>query len=98
VRSSPIHSEAALSSIKLAVPQKPATIDDLEKKLKDASVAIAKLESVQRMMEISQIGTFEYDPKGQLIRANVRDSHTLTPLSFLLGNLTFSSHVDTNEP
>lgn len=52
--------------------QEPAADDHMGEKLKEASVAITKLQSLESMFEISQIGTFEYDPSGVLISANVR--------------------------
>ncbi|KAE9993444.1 hypothetical protein EG327_004928 [Venturia inaequalis] len=59
------------SSLRKAVEtQEPVTDDAIEKKLKEASLAITKLQSLERLFEISQIGTFEYDQGGDMIRAN----------------------------
>lgn len=51
--------------------QEPTINDHVEEKLVEASMAITKLQGLERIFEISQIGTFEYDPSGELIRANV---------------------------
>jgi PAS domain-containing protein len=47
-----------------------ATSEDRSRNIKDASILGTRLESMQRMMEMSDVGVFEYDPQGTLIRAN----------------------------
>ncbi|KAH8674347.1 hypothetical protein BX600DRAFT_377881 [Xylariales sp. PMI_506] len=60
--------------------------------LKDASIMDARLESLQKMMEMSDVGVFEYHPSGYLIRANEawynlsrhpRDPETRKDFSFM---------------
>ena len=41
------------------------------RKLEEVKMADARLASLYRMMEMSDVGTFEYAPEGNLLRANV---------------------------
>lgn len=56
------------------VNQETAAIDFLEDKVDEASLAVQKPQNLQRLMDISQMGSYEYGPTGNLIRANVRDA------------------------
>lgn len=67
-----ISPDFAPSTTKATGTQEPAADDHMGEELKEAAVAMTKLQSLERMFEISQIGTFEYDPSGVLISANVR--------------------------
>lgn len=44
--------------------------DDTIKKLEEVNIADARLASLYRMMEMSDVGTFEYNKEGTLMRAN----------------------------
>ncbi|KAI0124386.1 hypothetical protein BJ170DRAFT_598694 [Xylariales sp. AK1849] len=51
-------------------PGRASRVEDNIRNAEDVKIADARVASLYRMMEMSDVGTFEYSPQGRLLRAN----------------------------